>query len=381
MKTIAVVGAGFSGAVIANSLANAGYHVKLFDSRDHIGGNCYTARDDKTGIMVHKYGPHIFHTNNQKVWNFINEFDEFVPFVNRVKAVSSGRIYSLPVNLLTINNFFDKNLSPSEAQSFIDTLSDKSISLPKSFEEQALKFVGRDIYEAFFKGYTEKQWGVHPSELPADILKRLPLRFNYDDNYYSSKFQGLPLNGYTYIFEKMLDHKNIELILDYKFLKSMSKQFDHVFYSGPIDEWFGFSEGRLRYRTLDFVSERHAGDYQGNPVINYCDASVPWTRITEHKHFSPWESHESTIIYKEFSRESKLDDIPYYPLRLLNDKQLLNKYIAMSNLESGVTFVGRLGTYRYLDMHLTIAEALQTVNLYLDSIVNGSTMPAFCVEV
>jgi len=331
--------------------------------------------------MVHKYGPHIFHTNNQKVWNFINEFDEFVPFVNRVKAVSSGRIYSLPVNLLTINNFFDKNLSPSEAQSFIDTLSDKSISLPKSFEEQALKFVGRDIYEAFFKGYTEKQWGVHPSELPADILKRLPLRFNYDDNYYSSKFQGLPLNGYTYIFEKMLDHKNIELILDYKFLKSMSKQFDHVFYSGPIDEWFGFSEGRLRYRTLDFVSERHAGDYQGNPVINYCDASVPWTRITEHKHFSPWESHESTIIYKEFSRESKLDDIPYYPLRLLNDKQLLNKYIAMSNLESGVTFVGRLGTYRYLDMHLTIAEALQTVNLYLDSIVNGSTMPAFCVEV
>jgi UDP-galactopyranose mutase len=374
---IGVVGAGFSGAVIARQLAEANHSVVVFDTRSHVAGNCHTQRDIETDVMVHVYGPHIFHTSNERVWDYVNQFDDFLPFINRVKSVYNGRVYSLPINLMTINAFFGKSFNPGEAREFIDSIADKSIEDPKTFEEQAMRFVGKDLYEAFFKGYTQKQWGMHPSELPASILKRLPVRFNYDDNYYASKFQGIPKNGYTYIIERMLDHPNIEIRLNTRFNRNQSAEYDHVFYSGPIDAWFGYSEGRLGYRTLDFEVERHEGDYQGNAVINYGNEEIPWTRISEHKHFSPWEDHEKTLIYKEFSRLCDEGDIPYYPIRLVKDKSQLTKYAQLARSEKNMTFVGRLGTYRYLDMHVTIAEALEVAERFIAVKKSGAVMPAF----
>lgn len=380
MKKIAIAGAGFSGAVIARELAKAGYETDVFDSRSHVAGNCHSDRDGETGVMVHTYGPHIFHTSNEKVWNYVRQFDEFMPFTNRVKAIYKGRVFSLPINLLTINQFFGKTYNPKEAEAFLQALGDRTIENPQTFEEQALRFVGKDLYEAFFKGYTIKQWGMHPSELPASILKRLPVRFNYDDNYYASAFQGMPKNGYTYIVERILDHPNVKLHLNRKFERTMVGDYSHVFYSGPIDAWFGYTEGRLGYRTLDFKAERHDGDYQGNAVINYCDDSVPWTRISEHKHFAPWESHANTIIYKEYSRYCEEGDVPYYPIRLAKEKSQLKKYIELASGERNVTFVGRLGTYRYLDMHVTIAEALEAAEEYLGCAQRSEQMRAFVTD-
>ncbi|WGY69082.1 UDP-galactopyranose mutase [Burkholderia cepacia] len=380
MKKICIVGAGFSGAVIARELALAGMDVDIFESRDHLAGNCHSERDPETGVMLHVYGPHIFHTSNKKVWNYIRQFDEFMPFTNRVKAITGDKVYSLPINLFTINNFFGKIFSPDEAKEFIAELGDKNITEPETFEEQALRFVGKDLYEAFFKGYTKKQWGLHPSALPASILKRLPIRFNYDDNYYASKFQGMPKNGYTYIVERMIDHPRIKVHLGTKIEKDAIAKYDHVFYSGPLDAWYDFEHGRLGYRTLDFVTERHVGDYQGNAVINYCEENVPWTRISEHKHFSPWEEHENTVIYKEHSRACGPDDIPYYPVRLVDDKELLGRYVALAREEQNITFVGRLGTYRYLDMHVTIAEALDVAEQYLSTAESGARMSSFVVD-
>lgn len=380
MKSIAIVGAGFTGAVIAHQLAMSGRRVDLFEVRGHIGGNCHTARDEKTKVLIHTYGPHIFHTSNPKVWNFIRQFDEMMPFTNRVKAIAGGRVYSFPVNLMTINQFFGKTLSPSEAEKFIGSLADGSISDPESFEEQALRFVGKELYQAFFLGYTRKQWGIDPSELPASILKRIPLRFNYDDNYYSSLYQGMPKNGYTPIFEKLLDHPGIHLHLNSEFRREHAHEYGHVFYSGPIDGWFCHSEGHLAYRTLDFVAERHGGDYQGNAVVNYCDSSVPWTRISEHKHFSPWETLSDTIIFKEFSRECSPTDTPYYPVRLVKDKSMLQSYVRLARAESNISFVGRLGTYRYLDMHVAIAEAIDAADVYLHATTRSDSMPAFVVD-
>lgn len=366
--------------MIAHELAKAGYKADVFDARPHVAGNCHTARDAETDVMVHVYGPHIFHTSNEKVWNYVRQFDEFMPFVNRVKAITKGRVYTLPINLLTINQFFGKTFNPREAEAFLQTLGDTSIASPQTFEEQALRFVGRELYEAFFKGYTTKQWGMHPSELPASILRRLPVRFNYDDNYYPSTFQGMPKHGYTYIVEKLLDHPNISLTLNAKFDRSMAAGYDHVFYSGPVDAWFGYSQGRLGYRTLDFVAETHEGDYQGNAVINYCDEDVPYTRISEHKHFSPWESHQKSVIFKEYSRFCEENDTPYYPIRLAKEKSQLKKYIELAQAEQKTTFVGRLGTYRYLDMHITIGEALDVAERFLACAQTGQEMPAFVVD-
>ncbi len=380
MQLIAVVGAGFSGAVVAHELAQRGYRVEVFETRSHVAGNCHTERDPETGVMVHVYGPHIFHTSNELVWNYVRKFDEFMPFTNRVKAVSRGRVYSLPLNLLTINQFFGKTLSPREAEAFVRSLGDSSIEEPRSFEEQALKFVGPQLYEAFFRNYTLKQWGISPAELPASILKRLPIRFNYDDNYYNSRYQGMPKNGYTCIVERMLDHPNVAVHLNSVFTRSMAADYSHVFYSGPIDAWFGFNDGRLGYRTLDFEVERLEGDFQGNAVINYCDDTVAYTRISEHKHFSPWETHDRTIIYREHSRKCEAADTPYYPIRLINDKQLLGRYLERAKAESGVTFLGRLGTYRYLDMHVTIAEALDVVNGFLECEQQQRAAPCFFVD-
>lgn len=381
MKKILIVGAGFSGAVIARELANAGYTVIVIDSRDHVAGNCHTCRDENTDIMVHKYGPHVFHTDDEAVWEYINLFGEMMPYINRVKAITGNRVYSLPINLHTINQFFSKTLSPNDAQGFIESQADKSIDEPKSFEEQALRFVGEPLYEAFFKYYTIKQWGTEPSNLPASILKRLPVRFNYDDNYFNHKYQGMPKNGYTGIVENILNHENIKLKLETTYFEEMRSDFEHIVWSGPLDAYFNHQLGRLRYRTLDFKPFYGQGDVQGNAVINYCDKQVPYTRITEHKHFSPWEEHDDSICYKEYSRACNKEDIPYYPIRLMNDKQLLQQYVDMAEKTSDVTFVGRLGTYRYLDMDVTIKEALETSQALLHSFESDTKPSAFYQKV
>lgn len=379
-KNIAIVGAGFSGAVIANQLSQAGYSVEVFESRPHVAGNCHSERDADTGVMLHVYGPHIFHTDNERAWEFVNRFSEFKPYVNRVKAITNGKVYTLPINLLTINQFFGKTFRPAEAQQFLVELGDKSIENPTTFEEQALRFVGRDLYEAFFKTYTVKQWGLHPSELPASILKRLPVRFNYDDNYFNHKYQGMPADGYTALVEKILAVPGVTVHLSTPFDPALKGDYDHVFYSGPIDAWFKHAEGRLPYRTLDFEVFRDTGDYQGNAVINYCDNEQPYTRITEHKHFSPWETHEKTICYKEYSRQCEEKDIPYYPIRMARDKEQLERYINLARDEANVTFVGRLGTYRYLDMDVTINEALITADKFLECAREQAAMPAFVMN-
>ncbi|MEC9198049.1 MAG: UDP-galactopyranose mutase [Pseudomonadota bacterium] len=376
-KNFLLVGAGLSSAVIGRHLAEAGHKVTIFEGRDHIGGNCHTERDAETGVMVHIYGPHIFHTDDEEVWNYVNSFETFLPYKNRVKTTSQGAVYSLPINLHTINQFYGKTMRPDEARAFIELQADTSIENPQTFEEQALRFVGPDLYEAFFKGYTMKQWGCHPSELPASILKRLPVRFNYDDNYFFHKFQGMPENGYTAMIEKILDHTNIEVRLSTMFDSATTEGYDHVFYSGPLDGYFGYKLGRLGYRTLDFEKFTDTGDYQGTAVMNYGDVDVPFTRITEHKHFSPWEEHEGTVCYREFSREAQPEDTPYYPIRMMDEKTLLADYVRLANETPNVTFVGRLGTYRYLDMDVTIREALDTARQFSDCLTNGAAMPAF----
>jgi UDP-galactopyranose mutase len=362
--SIVIVGAGFSGAVVARELAEAGIASLVVDGRSHVAGNAHTERRDN-GVMVHVYGPHIFHTGDTRVWEYINRFGEMMPYNHRVKATSGGRVYSLPVNLHTINQFFGTTMSPAEAEKFIAARADSSIGTPVSFEDQALKFVGKELYEAFFQGYTEKQWGVSPTELPASILARLPVRFSYEDSYFNHPYQAIPKDGYTPIVEAMLDHPLIEVSLGQLVTPSELSSAEHVFWSGPIDQYFSRQFGELGYRTLDFVETQATGDVQGCPVMNYCDRDIPYTRITEHKHFAPWESHEGSTIYTEYSRLAEAGDIEYYPIRQVREKELLEKYVEAAKEATGVTFLGRLGTYRYLDMDVTIKEALDVAAEFL----------------
>ncbi len=289
-----------------------------------------------------------------------------MPYVNRVKAHTPRGVFSLPINLLTINQFFRLQLNPEEARQFVQSKGDSSIYEPQNFEEQALKFVGRELYENFFYGYTRKQWGCEPTELPADILKRLPIRFNYDDNYYHSAYQGIPMEGYTAIVERILDHPLISIKLGTSWEPSMRDEFDHIFFTGPIDAFYEFKFGRLGYRTVYWDRLEANGDFQGNAVINYTDIHVPHTRVHEHKHFAPWEEHEKTLVFTEYSKETGNGDIPYYPKRLAGDKALLARYEELARQEEKVFFLGRLATYRYLDMHVVIDEALCFAGRFLD---------------
>jgi UDP-galactopyranose mutase len=294
---------------------------------------------------------------------------------------------------MTINQFFGKSLNPAEAELFVQSLGDRSIGEPANFEEQALKMLGRDLYEAFFKGYTIKQWGCHPRELPASVLKRLPVRFNYDDNYYNKPYQGIPAEGYTSVIQGILDHPRISVRLGCRFdgLREAValRGFDHLFYTGPIDAFFAFSEGRLGYRTVTFERiKTDAVDYQGNAVINYTEETVPWTRIHEHKHFAPWEKHERTTAFREHSQETGPQDPPYYPKRLAADKASLQRYRflaeclangngAATKLACPVSFLGRLATYRYLDMGPVIGEALGFSERFITSRKSGGAAPVF----
>lgn len=357
-RSVLIVGAGFSGAVVARELAEAGRTVTLIDQRPHPAGNCHTERDAETGILVHQYGPHIFNTDLEEVWAYVNRFGIFGPYINRVKATTARGVFSFPINLLTLNQFFGKCMSPTEAKRFVAGLGDKSIRDPRNFEEQALSMIGRELYEAFFKGYTVKQWGEDPKDLPAAVFKRLPLRFDYNDVYYDKKYQGIPLEGYTQLISRMLDHPQITVQLNTPYQREASRQFVHTVYTGAIDRYFDFAEGRLGYRTVYWERETHEGDFQGVGCMNYPDAAVPWTRIAEHKHFAPWEQHARTLVFREFSKETGPDDIPYYPKRLAGDKEKLARYQLLAERETHVSFLGRLGTYRYLDMDVCIAEAL-----------------------
>ena len=382
-KIFAVAGAGFSGAVIARELAlHTDLKIVVLDERDHIAGNCHTARDESTGVMLHCYGSHIFHTDREDVWNYVNSFVPFRPYFHRVMAHTARGAFSLPVNLLTINQFFGKRFSPIEAEAFIKSLGDQSIADPQNFEEQALRFVGRELYETFFYGYTKKHWGCDPKEIPASVLRRLPVRFNYNDCYYDSTWHGIPETGYTELVRRILDHPNIEVRLNEKFSAANCDEFEHVFFTGPIDAFFDFRHGRLNYRTVTFERIEAKGDLLGNSVVNFTELKVPHTRIHEFKHYTRWEKHERTVGYREFSKATEPHDIPYYPVRLAADKEKLAKYYELAWPLKSVSFLGRLATYRYLDMHNVIAESLDFAKEFLNSYFEKTkTLPRFTPSV
>ncbi len=374
-----IIGAGFSGSVLANRLVNLlDCRIDMWDERNHAGGNCHTSRDEKTGIMVHTYGPHIFNTDKKEIWDYVNSFGEFRPYVHRVKALSKGKIYPLPVNLFTINQFFGQSFTPAEAKSFLETKADNSITDPQNFEEQALHFIGNELYKAFFYGYTKKQWGCEPTELPASILKRIPVRFNYDDNYHANIYTGIPVDGYSAIMEGMTEHPDITITLNKKFTAQTDVSgYTHIFYTGPLDAYFQFEYGRLGYRTVTFEKHYADGDHQGLSQMNYCDEEVPYTRVAEHKHFTPWEKHDQTIYFKEFSKETGPDDEPYYPKRLDADKSMLQHYRKKAASLSGISFLGRLATYRYMDMHHVIGEAMAFSENFVEAFRAGQAPPVF----
>ena len=377
MDRILVVGAGFSGAVLARKLAEAGFPCLIVDERDHVAGNCHTSADAETGILVHRYGPHIFHTDDQEIWDFVSRFGPWESYRHAVHATVKGEVYLLPVNLLTINQFFRKAMSPAEASAFIAARC-VAIAEPTNFRDQALATVGEELYEAFFHYYTEKQWGVAADLLPASVLKRLPLRFSYDSNYFHHRTQAIPRDGYTAIITAILAHELIEVRLATP-AESLERDFDHVFYTGGIDRYFGYRFGPLGYRTLRFEESREAGDVLGCPVMNFPDPDVPWTRMTEHRHLSPWRTPKSglSIVWKEFSEAAKPGDALYYPLRLAGDERLLQAYVELARSERQVTFLGRLGCYAYIDMDMAIRRAIDTAVVAIKAFAAGAIPPVF----
>lgn len=379
MPHFLIAGAGFAGSVLARELVSqSACTIDIWEEKSHIAGNCYTAEDEQTGIMVHHYGPHIFNTDKKEIWDYFNRFSELQPYVHRVKAVHNGEVYSFPINLATLIQFFNKTFTPTTAKQFFDLMTEVSSAKPSNFEEQAINFVGKELYHAFFYGYTRKQWGCEPHLLPASVMRRIPVRFNYDDNYHLHQHTGIPLKGYTHFVEKLLDHPRIHLTRNKKFDPDMSTDdYDHVFYTGPIDAFFRHEYGRFGYRSLLFEVERLAGDFQGVAQMNYCDETTPWTRITEHKYLSPWKQFDHTIITREYSTETGENDIPFYPKRLTRDKILLQKYRQKAEKLSKISFLGRLATYRYMDMHHVIAESIQFAKSFCEAIENGKKVPVF----
>ncbi len=374
-----IIGSGLAGSVLARELADQlNCQIEIWEEKDHLAGNCYTSEDEETGIMVHHYGPHIFNTDKKEIWDYFNRFSLLMPYIHHVRAIHNGVTYSFPINLSTINRFFNQSLTSKSAKELIDALGDHTIVHPANFEEQAIRFLGKDLYHAFFYGYTKKQWGCEPGLLPASVLKRIPVRFNNDDNYHLHPYTGIPVHGYTSFVEKLIDHPSIHLTKNRKFFPEMeTTNFDHVFYTGPLDAYFHFEFGRLGYRTLQFETERHEGDFQEVPQVNYCDEVIPWTRITEHKHLAPWQHFDRTIISKEYSKESGNNDIPFYPKRLEADKALLAMYRTKAKGLQGISFLGRLGTYRYLDMQHVIGESIEFAKTVGSMIREHKNFPVF----
>jgi len=355
-----IVGAGLFGAVFAHEAAKRGRKCLVIDRRDHIAGNAYT--ESIEGINVHKYGAHIFHTSNKEVWDYVNQFAEFNHYINSPVAVYGDELYNLPFNMNTFSKMWNIK-TPAEAKAIIASQVEKeNIGEPENLEQQALKLVGRDIYEKLVKGYTEKQWGRSCTELPSFIIRRLPLRFTYDNNYFNDRYRGIPEGGYTQIVEKMLAGIEVRLGVDYfDFIRENPDIAEKTVYTGMIDEFFGYKLGVLQYRSVRFETEVIDTDnYQGNAVVNYTEREVPYTRIIEHKHFE-FGTQEKTVISREYSSEWSIGVDPYYPINDEKNGALYQQYRALAETVPNVIFGGRLGEYKYYDMDKVIASALELV--------------------
>lgn len=353
-----IVGAGLYGATFAHEAKKCNKKCLVIDRRDHIGGNLYT--EEINHINVHKYGAHIFHTSNKDIWDYVNQFVEFNRYINMPIANYKGEIYNLPFNMNTFNRLWGVT-KPEEAKKIIQEQKEKAnIKQPQNLEEQAISLVGIDIYKKLIKGYTEKQWGRKATELPSFIIKRLPVRFTYDNNYFNDKYQGIPIGGYNRIIERMLDGIDIELGVDYLIRRNEFNNIaSKIIYTGMIDEFYDYKFGQLQYRSLRFEHETHSIDnFQGNAVVNYTDLDTPYTRIIEHKHFE-FGTQESTIITKEYPVEWKSGDEPYYPINDNMNNELYIKYKALADKENKVIFGGRLAEYKYYDMDDVIQKALE----------------------
>jgi UDP-galactopyranose mutase len=377
---LVVVGSGFFGLTIAERCANElGLKVLVLERRHHIGGNAYSEPDPETGIEVHVYGAHLFHTSNKKVWEYVNRFTDFTGYQHRVYTNHKGQVYPLPINLGTINQFFDAAYSPDQARALIKEqsaeLGDKE---PENFVEKGISLIGRPLYEAFIAHYTAKQWQTDPEKLDADIISRLPVRYTYDNRYFNDTYEGLPVDGYTAWLQRMADHPNIEVRLDTDFFDVADdlKGTVPIVYTGPVDAYFGHCEGSLSWRTLDFEREVvDSGDFQGTSVMNYPDPDVAFTRIHEFRHFHPERQYPSdkTVIMREYSRFADEGDEPYYPVNTAEDREKLLKYRELAKREPMVLFGGRLGTYKYLDMHMAIGSALSMFDNKLKPHFEGGT--------
>jgi UDP-galactopyranose mutase len=363
---LVVVGSGLFGLTIAERCAaDLGLRVLIIERRDHIGGNAYSEPDPQTGIEVHRYGAHLFHTSNARVWEYANRFTAFTGYQHRVFSTYKGRVYPLPINLGTICEYFGKALSPDQARALIaEQSAEISADQPANLEEKAITLIGRPLYEAFIRGYTYKQWQTDPLDLPPEIITRLPVRYTFDNRYFSDTFEGLPADGYSAWLTRMADHPNIEVKLatDFAMMRSDVVGRVPVVYTGPLDAYFNYSAGDLGWRTLDFELEvAPTGDFQGTSVMNYADQDVPFTRIIEFRHFHPerdWYPQDKTVIMREYSRFAGRGDEPYYPINTAADRARLLTYRELAAGQRDVFFGGRLGTYQYLDMHMAIGSAL-----------------------
>ena len=367
---LVVVGSGLFGLTIAEQAATElGLKVALLDRRSHIGGNAYSEKEKQTGIEVHRYGAHLFHTSNERVWEYVNRFTEFTNYVHRVYTRHNGIVYPMPINLGTINQFFNAAYSPAEAKALIAAQAGELAGTdPQNLNDKGISLIGRPLYEAFIKHYTAKQWQTPPEELPASIISRLPVRYNYDNRYFNDKYEGLPVDGYAAWLERMAAHPNIEVHLNTDFFEP-GHQYSRenvlgqipVVYTGPVDRYFDYAEGDLSWRTIDLEEEvLPIEDFQGCSVMNYPDADVPFTRIHEFRHFHPERDYtkDATVIMREYSRFANKGDEPYYPVNTSVDREKLLAYRDLAKGENNVLFGGRLGTYKYLDMHMAIGAAL-----------------------
>jgi UDP-galactopyranose mutase len=365
MADLVVVGSGFFGLTIAErAAADLDLEVLVLERRDHIGGNAYSAPDADTGIEVHVYGSHLFHTSNPRVWEYCNRFTSFTDYQHRVYTNHRGQVFPMPINLGTINQFFDAAYSPDAARALLaEQAAEVGGADAANLEEKAISLIGRPLYEAFIKGYTAKQWQTDPRNLPPDIITRLPVRYTYDNRYFADKWEGLPTDGYTAWLERMADHRRITVRLDTDFFDEKDAIVGQVpvVYTGPVDRYFGYIEGELGWRTLDFETETvGTADFQGTSVMNYADEAVPYTRIHEFRHFHPERDYptDRTVIMREFSRFAESGDEPYYPINTDEDRRRLLAYRDLAKGEATVVFGGRLGSYKYLDMHMAIGSAL-----------------------